>query len=348
MLCSPRADRHTDGQTQKWIQRTPFQGFWNVFFNLSSRIGPIKFYILAFHISLPSNVYKPQKLLSIDLDAVLPIQPGGLPHVVPREAEVMGIEQDLPVGHVPLQDRSTVVPVIAFLGTGLVVLFLFNQYYRTRSRPRRKRPRPRKLQQMISGRPMPGVWHAEKITLWDPHRNIANMWQGQHYFGIENWKSICQGLSKVPGMNLNICFYWSILCYGWTSPKKWNVLMQLYSQVTISCHGIGLIDKDFGGIGIHSLPPLHPAVIILLIFPQTCLCLCVLIYDLLHDITCLYSAYLFRWPLYGLFSLFFSSYEHLNRRVSRFLENAHLLPPKTRMFTVTLKSARFDESNVLG
>ena len=34
-------DRHTDRQTRKWIQRTPFQGFRNFSFNLSSRIGPI-------------------------------------------------------------------------------------------------------------------------------------------------------------------------------------------------------------------------------------------------------------------------------------------------------------------
>ena len=30
----------TDTQTQKWLQRTPFQGFRIFFFNLSSRIGP--------------------------------------------------------------------------------------------------------------------------------------------------------------------------------------------------------------------------------------------------------------------------------------------------------------------
>ena len=41
VLCSPRADRQTHRQTRKWIQRTPFQGFRNFSFNLSSRIGPI-------------------------------------------------------------------------------------------------------------------------------------------------------------------------------------------------------------------------------------------------------------------------------------------------------------------
>ena len=35
-----QTDRHTDRQTRKWIQRTPFQGFRNFSFNLSSRIGP--------------------------------------------------------------------------------------------------------------------------------------------------------------------------------------------------------------------------------------------------------------------------------------------------------------------
>ena len=50
MLCSPHTDGHTDGHADiqtdiqtdtNLIQRTPFQGFRNFSFNLSSRIGPI-------------------------------------------------------------------------------------------------------------------------------------------------------------------------------------------------------------------------------------------------------------------------------------------------------------------
>ena len=42
VLCSPRMYRltHTDRHTRKWIHRTPFQGFRNFSFNLSSRISP--------------------------------------------------------------------------------------------------------------------------------------------------------------------------------------------------------------------------------------------------------------------------------------------------------------------
>ena len=36
-----QTDTQTDRQTRKWIHRTPFQGFRNFSFSLSSRIGPI-------------------------------------------------------------------------------------------------------------------------------------------------------------------------------------------------------------------------------------------------------------------------------------------------------------------
>ena len=40
-MCSvARVQTDTHTQTQKWLQRTPFQGFRNFSFNLSSRIGP--------------------------------------------------------------------------------------------------------------------------------------------------------------------------------------------------------------------------------------------------------------------------------------------------------------------
>ena len=103
------------------------------------------------------NVFKPYKLLSIDPD-------GPLPHVDHVDLPVVEVKDivgpdglDQISGPTFVQDRSSVFPVLAFLGTGLVVLFLFNQYYRTRSRPRRKRPRARKLLQLNAGRQVPGV-----------------------------------------------------------------------------------------------------------------------------------------------------------------------------------------------
>lgn len=53
-------------------------------------------------------------------------------------------------------DTGTVFPALAFLSTALVLLFLFNQYYKGRSKPKRRRPRLRKLHQMLYGK-MPGV-----------------------------------------------------------------------------------------------------------------------------------------------------------------------------------------------
>ena len=41
VLGSSITHRQTDRHIRKWIQRTPFQGFRNFPFNLSSRIGPI-------------------------------------------------------------------------------------------------------------------------------------------------------------------------------------------------------------------------------------------------------------------------------------------------------------------
>jgi len=38
-------------------------------------------------------------------------------------------------------DSWSVFPVLAFLGTALVLLFMVNQYYKTRSKPRRKKQR---------------------------------------------------------------------------------------------------------------------------------------------------------------------------------------------------------------
>ena len=40
-VASEQTDTQTHTHTRKWIQRTPFQGFRNFSFNLSSRIDPI-------------------------------------------------------------------------------------------------------------------------------------------------------------------------------------------------------------------------------------------------------------------------------------------------------------------
>ncbi len=94
-------------------------------------------------------MYKPQKLLSIDLDApFVPVAPPDLGGrgVIPGVPGAPDLDPQVPGGPALVQDRATVFPVLAVLSTCLVALFLFNQYYRGRSRPRKKRPRPRKRQ----------------------------------------------------------------------------------------------------------------------------------------------------------------------------------------------------------
>ena len=58
-----QTDRHTDRQThrqtRKWIQRTPFQGFRNFSFNLSSRIGPI---FSKHYVPMPKTMYMRWKI----------------------------------------------------------------------------------------------------------------------------------------------------------------------------------------------------------------------------------------------------------------------------------------------
>ncbi|RUS72713.1 hypothetical protein EGW08_019524 [Elysia chlorotica] len=143
--------------------------------------------------SAPITLYQPQKLLSIDLEGPAG---GGAPISFNRAPDLSDLSQHRSgVGGLPeadggdshlfsgadgsqlqlVQDRSW-FPALAFLGTGLVVLFLLNQYYHSRSRPRRRRAgrqshhqqqphhhQPRKLQQLLvygpgsMGSRVPGV-----------------------------------------------------------------------------------------------------------------------------------------------------------------------------------------------
>ena len=89
--------------------------------------------------------------MSIDLDpgAMLPANKRDNPLNLP----VNGIQDRPGFPEAPLSgggggggslvsDHPTFLSMLAFLSTGLVVLFLINQYYRRRSRPKRgKRPR---------------------------------------------------------------------------------------------------------------------------------------------------------------------------------------------------------------
>lgn len=49
-------------------------------------------------------------------------------------------------------DTNNVFPVVAFVATGLVLLFLLNQYYKSRSKPKKRRPRLKKFHQLFTGK----------------------------------------------------------------------------------------------------------------------------------------------------------------------------------------------------
>ncbi|CAG5132157.1 unnamed protein product, partial [Candidula unifasciata] len=110
----------------------------------------------------PSNLYQPQniKLLSIDLNA--PAVPANHPDVdlgpaAGGDSPGIGLQSHLS-SQMLTQDRFTWFPVLAVLGTSLVALFLFNQYYRYKSRPKiRRRPKARKFTQTMYGGKTPRV-----------------------------------------------------------------------------------------------------------------------------------------------------------------------------------------------
>ena len=56
-----------------------------------------------------------------------------------------------------LSDHMPVFPTIAFLGMALVLVFLVNHLYKSKSKPRRKKPRLRRYQNVTYGVKVPGV-----------------------------------------------------------------------------------------------------------------------------------------------------------------------------------------------
>lgn len=118
------------------------------------------------NITASSNLYQPQKLLSINnLDARLfdglAEQKGNL--LVEPETEVKETghhiveDNSVELSYTKDMDVFTVFPVLAFLGTAFVVLFLLNQYYKGRAKPKRKRPRVKKFYNIVYGSKMPSV-----------------------------------------------------------------------------------------------------------------------------------------------------------------------------------------------
>lgn len=115
------------------------------------------YYVIIFR-----NLYQQQKLLSVVLDEAIIIgnerktldigaqeikEPVGLPHEPHFHKEKQTLHS---------VDHFGMYPVIAFVGTGLVLLFLLNQYYKGKAKPKKKRPRV-KRHHLVYGTKTPGV-----------------------------------------------------------------------------------------------------------------------------------------------------------------------------------------------
>uniref|UniRef100_A0A8C9EYR5 Membrane bound transcription factor peptidase, site 1 n=1 Tax=Pavo cristatus TaxID=9049 RepID=A0A8C9EYR5_PAVCR len=97
----------------------------------------------------PSNLWKHQKLLSIDLDKVaLPSFRKNRPQVRPLSPGESGA-WDIPGGIMPgryNQDVGQTIPVFAFLGAMVVLAFFVVQINKVKSRPKRRKPRVKRPQ----------------------------------------------------------------------------------------------------------------------------------------------------------------------------------------------------------
>lgn len=109
------------------------------------------------------NLYQQQKLLSVGIDEAIIIgnerktldigakeikEPVGLPHEPHFQKEKHSL------GSV---DHFGMYPVLAFVGTGLVLLFLLNQYYKGKAKPKKKKPRVKRVHHLVYGTHEPRV-----------------------------------------------------------------------------------------------------------------------------------------------------------------------------------------------
>uniref|UniRef100_A0A8C7Y5H3 Membrane-bound transcription factor site-1 protease n=1 Tax=Oryzias sinensis TaxID=183150 RepID=A0A8C7Y5H3_9TELE len=111
----------------------------------------------------PSNLWKHQKLLSVDLDKVaLPNVKSYRPQVRPLSPGESGA-WDIPGGIMPgryNQEVGQTIPVFAFLGAMVVLSFFVVQLTKAKSKPKRRKPRikrPTYLQQQTSTGKTPTV-----------------------------------------------------------------------------------------------------------------------------------------------------------------------------------------------
>lgn len=120
-------------------------------------------YVNVSFICIFRNLFQQQKLLSVRLEESLPMGRQSVEDLIEsletKEKLGYGGAEPHVQGAGPIQDidSNSVFPVLAFIATGLVLLFLLNQYYRGRSKPRRKRPRLKRFHTMLYGTKGPSV-----------------------------------------------------------------------------------------------------------------------------------------------------------------------------------------------
>ncbi|KAL4234848.1 Membrane-bound transcription factor site-1 protease [Mactra antiquata] len=117
------------------------------------------------NITATTNLYQPQKLLSINNfdtnnfgvlmphEDILDREDSGIKQSPSEIEEEKSVKESFSTDI----NTTTVFPVLAFLGTALVVLFMLNMYYKGKSKPKRKRPRMKKFQGLMYGYKGPSV-----------------------------------------------------------------------------------------------------------------------------------------------------------------------------------------------
>lgn len=115
-------------------------------------------FVTSMCVYLCSNLYQPQKLLSIGLEPPVPVmnKPGNALPLGIRDSPVINWQSG---SGGSVSEGLTVFPAVAFLGTILVVVFLVCHFYKFKfNKPRRKRPKIKKIHHyLMYGSKVPGV-----------------------------------------------------------------------------------------------------------------------------------------------------------------------------------------------
>jgi len=101
--------------------------------------------------SAPTNLFKSQKLLSVDLDIPLPIKRSNVFPPTRHSAVDLPWDTVKRVSTLSANAKPS-LPVFAFLGILLVLVLMFCSWYKNRHRSRRRRPRLRRFIQAMVGR----------------------------------------------------------------------------------------------------------------------------------------------------------------------------------------------------